>query len=450
MQSMAAVECEQAVLGSVFVKNERYWACAEAGLMAEHFSSTTHQKLWVAVEGHVKSGMPANPFTLAQRFNNDVEFVEGPAYLAHLATIAVGLAGETQSYARVVMEWAARRTLLALSNALGSDACDGATELRQAIERVEVGVASLRETGNARGPMSMAQAVQAALESAERAHRRGRVEGVASGLTAIDKILGGLANTDLIVLAGRPGMGKSALAGTIAQNVAKDAGVALFSLEMASEQFASRMVAGAAAIDASRLRKGEISSAELERAVQSGRAMDNLHLVIDDQAQLRPLDIRARLKRIAQKMPVGLIVVDYIQLMRADTPRRDASRVLEIAEITGALKAMAKEFACPVLALSQLSRAVEARDDKRPLLSDLRDSGAIEQDADQVWFLYRDEYYAKREEPNATAGADRYAKWQARVQQSAGVAELIVAKNRHGPDAILKLSFQARYARFAD
>ena len=218
----------------------------------------------------MKAGMPANPFTLAQRFSNDVEFVEGPAYLAHLATIAVGLAGETQSYARVVMEWAARRSLLALSNALGSDACDGATELRQAIERVEVGVASLRETGNARGPMSMAQAVQAALELAERAHKRGRVEGVASGLTAIDKILGGLANTDLIVLAGRPGMGKSALAGTIAQNVAKDACVALFSLEMASEQFASRMVAGAAAIDASRLRKGEISSAELERAVNRG------------------------------------------------------------------------------------------------------------------------------------------------------------------------------------
>jgi replicative DNA helicase len=450
MQAMAAVECEQAVLGSVFVRNERYWACAEAGLMAEHFSTATHQKLWAAVEGHVKAGLPANPFTLAQRFANDVEFVEGPAYLVHLSTFVVGLAGGAESYARVVMEWAARRKLLELSSALGSDACDGAVELRTAIERVETGVASLRETGNTRGPQTMAQAVQAALESAERAHKRGRVEGVESGLKAIDNILGGLADTDLIVLAGRPGMGKSALAGTIAQNVAKQSCVALFSLEMAAEQFASRMVAGAAAIDAARLRKGEISGAELERAVQSGRGMEGLHLVIDDQAQLRPLDIRARLKRIAQKMPVGLIVVDYIQLMRADTQRRDASRVLEIAEITGALKAMAKEFACPVLALSQLSRAVEARDDKRPLLSDLRDSGAIEQDADQVWFLYRDEYYARREEPNSSAGAERYAKWQQRMQASAGVAELIVAKNRHGPDAILKLSFQARYARFAD
>lgn len=450
MRAMAAVECEQAVLGLVFVKNERYWACAETGLGAQHFSRPLHGRLWDAIAVNVKAGVLANPFTLKPRFENDAELVEGPAYLAQLASIAIGLAGGPEHYARVVMQWAGRRRLLEVSATLADEAGAGEVELAEAIEHAEAALASLRESEGARGPVTMAQAVQAALASAERAHKRGRVEGVESGLKAIDDVLGGLANTDLIVLAGRPGMGKSALAGTIAQNVAGGSGVALFSLEMAAEQFAARMVAGAAKLDAARLRKGEISGAELERAIESGRGMENLHLMIDDQAQLRPLDIRARLKRIAQRMPIGLVVVDYIQLMRADVQRRDGSRVLEIAEITGALKAMAKEFSCPVLALSQLSRAVEAREDKRPLLSDLRDSGAIEQDADQVWFLYRDEYYARREEPGSSAGAERYAKWQQRMAASAGVAELIVAKNRHGPDATLKLAFQARSARFAD
>lgn len=454
-KSLHAIECEQAVIGAVLLNNEQYWPAKEAGLEAVHFASALHQRLWLAIEGLVKIGHSANGFTLHARFRDDADMAGqgGPAkYFGALAANAptVALLRGIGDLAREIVEWANRRALVDLSSQVERAATDAETPAVETMDRIEAVIGDLRQVGTTGGLQPMPKIMEATLEIADRAHKRGRVEGVETGLRAIDRILGGMANTDMIVLAGRPGMGKSALAGTIAQHVAQSNLVALFSLEMAAEQFASRMVAGEAEVDASRLRKGEISAQEMHRVIEAGEKMKALRLEIDATPQITPADMRARLKRLARAGKVGLIVVDYIQLMRGDTARRDGNRVLEISEITGALKAMAKEFGCPMLALSQLSRAVEQRDDKRPMLADLRDSGSIEQDADQVWFLYRDEYYARREEPPIGASGERVQRWQDRLQAGQGRAELIVAKNRHGPDETLQLRFDGRFARFGN
>lgn len=447
-----AIECEQAVIGAVLLSNDHYWPIKETGLEAQHFSTSLHQRIWLAIEGLVKIGQNASGFTLYARFRDDSDMAQqgGPGYLGRLAANASGLVSLSVDYAREIIEWANRRTLVDLSSQIERAATDAETPAAETMARIEAVVGDLRQASSDGGLQPMSKVMGATLEIAERAHKRGRVEGVETGLRAIDRILGGMANTDMIVLAGRPGMGKSALAGSIAQHVAQSSLVALFSLEMAAEQFASRMVAGAAQVDASRLRKGEISAQEMHRVIEAGEQMKTLRLEIDATPQVTPGDMRARLKRLARAGKIGLIVVDYIQLMRGDPGRKDGNRVLELSDITGALKAMAKEFGCPMLALSQLSRAVEMRDDKRPQLSDLRDSGSIEQDADQVWFLYRDEYYARREEPPIGSTGERFQRWQDRVQACAGQADLIVAKNRHGPDDTLKLKFEGRFARFGN
>lgn len=450
---MAAVESEQAVLGAVLAKAERYWDCAQAGLRARHFSCDLHAQLWQGIEGALHSGLPLTPTALAQRLGvrAELEALGGTAWLVRLATGAAGMMAPARDHALLVIDWARRRDMVALAQALLNEAQDPALPTKEVLEAAEAGLLALRGQDEARGPVTLAAATEAALAAAERAFERGAVPGVASGLAAIDRSLGGLADSDLIVLAGRPGMGKSALAATIAQHVARDSQVALFSLEMSALQVASRLVAAQAQLDLARLRRGEITAAELRQAMARGQALKPLHLAIDETPLIRPAQMRARLKLLARRAPVRLVVVDYLQLMQGDGRYgREASRVLEVAEITAALKALAREFEAPVLALSQLSRAVEGREDKRPLLADLRDSGAIEQDADQVWFLYRDEYYARREEPPSDAAGERVQRWQARLREGAGQAELIVAKNRHGPEAVLKLRFEARLARFGD
>jgi len=449
----SAPECETAVLGSVLFKNDRYWACKEIGLTAEAFSSELHQRLWTAIEEWVKAGQSANPVTLARRFKDDPDMqgLGGPAYLSKMVTGTVGLTGaRPEDFARVVIEWSQRRKLAELAGEIEGLALDTAKSPAETMEMIDRTLNDCRITTGKGGLVPMAQVMEAAMASIERAHKRGRVEGIETGLKAIDVALGGLANTDLIVLAGRPGMGKSALAGTIADYVARDHASALFSLEMSAEQFASRILSGEAGVDSTRLRRGNIGSEEMHRVINAGRIAGKIQLFIDDTPQIRPADIRARLKQISRVTPIKLVVVDYIQLMRGDDRRRDYNRVLEIGEITGSLKAMAKEFNCPFLALSQLSRKVEERDDKRPQLADLRDSGSIEQDADQVWFLYRDEYYAKREEPPIGAHAEKINRWHERITAAAGKAELIIAKNRHGPDQTVTLAFQGQYARFAN
>ena len=444
-----AQECEQAVLGACLLNNEQYWVCAQAGLKGDHFAYEGHRKIWQAMEEAIRIGSIANPFTLAPRFRADPAVEGGHVYLAKLVATVPGLTG-IADYAQAVIDSAVRRTLVELSAQVERAAVDLATPAAEIMTLAESVIGDLRSTGNNAGPVCMKTVAQNTLQSIERAHKRGKVEGIESGLKAIDRALGGLADTDLIVLAGRPGMGKSALAGTIAHHVSRERGVAMFSLEMSAEQLAARILSGIAGIDSTRLRKGDIGANEFHRVAAAADEAGGLRLHIDDTPQIKPNDMRARLKRLMRTEPIKLIVVDYIQLMHGDQSRRENNRVLEIGEITGSLKAMAKEFRCPVLALSQLSRAVESRDDKRPMLSDLRDSGSIEQDADQVWFLYRDEYYASREEPPTGAKGDAYQRWMDRMAAARGQADLIVAKNRHGPDETLKLAFEGRFGRFGN
>lgn len=448
----AAIECEQAVIGSVLMNGDRYWAATEAGLRASHFADALHQRIWLAIADQVKEGMKPSALGLTRRFADDPDMqrMGGPKYLSGLAVASAGVVSPVTDYARTIIDWSNRRTIIDLGSQLTQWGRDAEAETSEMLDRAEAVLSECRLGNSRTGPQPMTAIVSETLESIERAHKRGKVEGVETGLRAIDRSLGGLADTDLIILAGRPGMGKSALAGTIAFNVAQLHPVALFSLEMSAGQFATRILSGLSGVDGKRIRRGEFGADEARRIHEAGEKAGPVPLYIDDTAQIKPMDVRARLKRLARSTPPKLIVVDYVQLMRADESRRDGSRVLEIGDITGSLKAIAKEFRCPVLALSQLSRAVEQRDDKRPVLSDLRDSGAIEQDADQVWFLYRDEYYARREEPPVGASPERYSKWQDRMQAGQGVADLIVAKNRHGPDDLLRLAFDGRFGRFGN
>lgn len=470
------VQAEQALLGALLANNRAYERVSEF-LAPEHFADPVHGRIYQAIARRIEAGQLADAVTLKAEFEHSgvLEEVGGTAYLAQLLTAMVGIinAGE---YGRAIHDAWLRRQLIdigetVVNNAFGIDPdLDG----KQQIEVAEQSLFQLAtEGGNDGGFISFERALTEAILGAERAfHRSGHVSGLTTGLRDLDSKTGGLHPSDLVILAGRPGMGKTALATKIAYGAAKSlltearaqdpngvpkAQVAIFSLEMSAEQLATRLLSEEARVSGDRIRRGDIAQKDFDRFVQVSREIGALPMQIDDTPAITMSALRTRCRRLKRTKGLALVVVDYLQLMRPSAGTRPENRVLEISQITQGLKALAKELSIPVLALSQLSRQVENREDKRPQLSDLRESGTIEQDADSVMFVYRDEYYLEQKMPKEVAfegSADKFHtamdEWQQRMSKAHNRADLIIAKQRHGPTGTIPLFFEGEFTRFGD
>ena len=469
------LQAEQALLGALLANNKAYERVSEF-LTQEHFADPIHGRIYQAIARRLEAGQLADAVMLKAEFEHSgvLEDVGGIAYLAQLLTAMVGIinAGE---YGRAVYDAWLRRQLIDLgetvvNNAFGADAeLDGTKQ----IEAAEQALFTLGTEGTSgAGFISFDSALAAAIQGAERAFKRpGHVSGLSTGLRDLDSKMGGLHPSDLMVLAGRPGMGKTALATKIAFGAAKamlaeahatdhagvpKACVAVFSLEMSAEQLATRLLSEEAKISGDRIRRGDIAQRDFDTFVQVSRELVGLPIQIDDTPAITMSAMRTRCRRLKRTKGLALVVVDYLQLMRPAAGTRPESRVLEISQITQGLKAIAKELAVPVLALSQLSRAVESREDKRPQLSDLRESGTIEQDADSVMFIYRDSYYLEQKMPKEIAfeNGDKFQSamdaWLQNMAKAHNKADLIIAKQRHGPTGTVELFFEAEFTRFAD
>lgn len=450
-------DAEQALLGAILGNNAAYHHVSEI-LLPSHFSDPLHGKMFDSIGRLIERGQVVNLFTLKAYFEQDPDLKSagGPAYLARVMAASVH-AQDAPTFGRMIRDTALRRRVIALANDALTSAYAPRPEETAAeqIEQFERGLYELASDGSEGGFAPFRSGLGRAVTMAESAHRRdGKLTGIATGLQSIDDLLGGLHKSDLVILAGRPSMGKTALATNIAVHAAAnhrtetgpdgkprtvDGGsVGFFSLEMSCEQLATRILSDRAGVSSSRVRKGHLTSAEFDRVLEASQALESLPIHIDDTPALTITGLRTRARRLKRQHGLDLIVVDYLQLVDA-TNRKDG-RVQEVSEITRGLKTLAKELDVPVLALSQLSRAVEQRPDKRPQLSDLRDSGSIEQDADAVMFVYREEYYLER-----NADAD-----QSRLAAIAGKAEIGIAKQRHGPTGTAHLLFDGGLTRFTD
>jgi replicative DNA helicase len=460
------LEAEQALLGAIMANNE---ACdrVTAFLSAEHFFEPVHARIFESAASLIRMGKLANPVTLKAFFEHDQTLKEigGPAYLGRLAASATTIIN-AEEYGRTIHELAQRRKLINIGTDIVNEAFDSDVEntSKTMIERAESTLYSLAEVDKyGKGFRNFGTSVALAIDMAAAAYKRdGNLSGMSTGLRDLDEKLGGLQASDLLILAGRPAMGKSALATNIGYHIAKtyeaeyqpdgslqvkNGGVvALFSLEMSSEQLATRIIAEQTGIPSERIRRGKITQDEFDRLVDVSQELEKLPLYIDDTGGLSIAQLAARARRIKRQRGLGLIIVDYLQLLAGSARKAAEGRVQEVSEITVGLKALAKELNVPVLALSQLSRQVESRDDKRPQLSDLRESGSIEQDADVVMFVYREEYYLSKKEPHP--GTPEYLKWQEEAARAHGRAEVIIGKQRHGPTGIVELQFEAQLTKF--
>jgi replicative DNA helicase len=428
-----------------------------------------HARIYEAASTLIRLGKLASYVTLKTHFENDATLKEigGPAYLARLAASATTIIN-AEEYGRTIYELAQRRKLIGLGSDMVNEAFDTPVDetSRHLIERAEAALYNLAETGKyGQGFQPFSYAITAAIDMAASAYQRGGgLSGISVGLKDLDEKMGGLQPSDLIILAARPAMGKTSLATNIAYNVAKayraehqtdgsvkvlDGGVvAFFSLEMSSEQLATRIIAEQSAISSEKIRRGKISEDEYARLVEVSQELQALPLYIDSTGGLTIAQVAARARRLKRQRGLGLVVVDYLQLLGGSARKAAEGRVQEVSEITVGLKALAKELNVPILALSQLSRQVENRDDKRPQLADLRESGSIEQDADVVLFIYREEYYLTRKEPRPNTS--EHQEWQELMDKVNGVAEIIIGKQRHGPTGIVDLQFDASLTKFQD
>ena len=469
-------EVEQALLGAIFRNNLAHGRVSDF-LEAEHFANAVHGRIYAAIGKLVERGQLANPVTLKNLFDQDGALAEigGAQYLTRLAEAAVTIIN-AEEYGRRVHDLYLRRQLIGLGEDVVNDAFrhdldDPATTQ---IERAEQKLYDLASTGEPEGGLlPFRAALTEAIDLAAAAYKRdGRIVGVTTGFKDLDSKLGGLHPSDLIIAAGRPGMGKTSFATNIAYNAARayraatgddgrpvaedGAVVAFFSLEMSSEQLATRILAEETGVSSDRIRRGDIRREDFDRFAAANAELQKLRLYIDDTPAISVAALRTRARRLKRQQGLGLIVVDYLQLMRPSSSNRGHdSRVQEVSEITRGLKAIAKELDVPVLALSQLSRQVEQREDKRPQLADLRESGSIEQDADVVMFIYREEYYISREpsrhENESQEKFDtRYEEWQQRLEKMHGMAEIIIAKQRHGPVGSILLTFEPETTKFSD
>ena len=466
---------EMALLGALLANNKAYERVADF-LAPEHFADPVHGLIYAAVAKRAEAGQLADAVTLKAEFEHSgaLDEVGGTAYFAQLLTAMVGIinAGE---YGRAIHDAWLRRQLIDIGEVVVNNAfgVDGTLDGRAQIEFAEGQLFNLATRGSSDGGfVTFETALAAAIQAADRAFKQsGHVSGLSTGLRDLDKKTGGLHKSDLMILAGRPGMGKSALATKIAYGAAKalmrnarsedpdkvpSGSVALFTLEMSAEQLATRLLAEESRVSADRIRRGEIGMRDFARFVEVSREIAGLPLHIDDTAALSLSALRTRCRRLKRTKGLSLVVVDYLQLMRPSAGTKPESRVLEISQITQGLKALAKEMDVPVLALSQLSRAVESREDKRPQLSDLRESGTIEQDADMVLFIYRDEYYLQQRAPKQMAfdTEDKFQsaldKWQRDMEQVHNKAEILIEKQRHGPTGMIPVLFEGEFTRFAD
>ena len=460
------IEAEQALLGAILVNNEIASLISNI-IDATHFFEPIHSKIFETINKLIDKGQLANPTTLKGFFENDETFSEigGSNYLNRLADGAITIINATD-YANVIRDLSIKRSLIYIGEEMVNTAFEIKPEenSNDQIELAEQKLYQLAEKGrNEGGFNSFSHALVKAIENAEAAKRRdGHLSGISSGFKDLDKKLGGFQSSDLIILAGRPSMGKTALATNIAYNAAsllqkdllngKDqsegTGVAFFSLEMSAEQLATRILAEVTNIPSERLRKGNVSNDDFDNLVLSSQQLENMPFFIDDTPAINISTLRARARRLKRQENIGLIIIDYLQLVRPAYSSRSETRVIEISEITQGLKALAKELNIPILALSQLSRQVEQRDDKRPQLSDLRESGAIEQDADLVMFIYREEYYHSRKKPNEMN--EELIEWEKRMEDIQGITEVIIGKYRHGPTGTITLLFNGEVTKFAD
>ncbi len=460
------LEAEQALLGSLMFDNAVFERLSDR-LRGSHFYEPFHQRLFDAVEDHIRQGLLAEPTILMERFKQDPAFQEfgGLRYLADLVDRAPP-AANAPDYARVVYDLALRRDLIRIGGEIIKEAPNPETPADEQIEQAEQTLYSLAETGKpSSGFVSFSHALSGAVEMAGEAYQReGKLAGLATRLDDLDQKLGGLHPSDLLILAGRPSMGKTALATNIAFNVARnyrweptpdggrktvDGGVvAFYSLEMSAEQLAMRILADASGVSSDKLRKGEIDASDFGKIRDAAIEIGESPLYIDATGGLSISKLAARARRL-KRMEHGLdlIVVDYLQLVTTGE-NSQKNRVQEVSEITGGLKALAKELNVPIIALSQLSRQVEQREDKRPQLSDLRESGSIEQDADCVMFVYRESYYLGRAEPRE--GTEEHLKWQEDMDRLQHQAEVVIGKQRHGPIGIVKLAFDSNTTRFGN
>ena len=458
----ASVEAEQAVLSAIITNNKALEKVGEF-LKSEHFTESAHRKIYEACVKLIERGHLADAITLKNHLESSGELESfEPQYLSDLASSAVSIVN-AYDYGRLVYDLALKRGLIDVGTDIVNDAFGGGEVARVQIEKAEQKLYDLATEGEAdAGLVGFNETLRSSMGVIEQAYRNdGSISGISTGFTTMDKKLGGLHPSDLIVVAGRPGMGKTALGLNIAFNAANEvlnkrapaklAGpIAFFSLEMSSDQLAARVLSFSAEVPGHKMRTGGITEEEFAKVAEHSRALATLPLFIDDTPDITVSGIRTRARRLKRVHGgLGLIVIDYIQLISTPGGRKSESRVQEVSEITRQLKVLAKELDVPVIALSQLSRLVEQRDDKRPLLSDLRESGSIEQDADIVMFVYREAYYEERKEPEDT-GSEEYLKWKSKIDRVRNKAEIIVAKQRHGPTGTVEVSFVCEYIRFGN
>jgi replicative DNA helicase len=469
-------DAEQALLGAILINNTSYFRVSEF-LQAEHFGNAVHGRIFAAIGKLIERGQIANPVTMKNLFDQDGALTEigGAQYLARLAGSAITIIN-SEDYGRAIHDLYLRRELITLGEDTVNDAYrqDLDDPAREQMERAERRLFDLATAGQAEGGFrAFGTALTNAISNAEAAFKKsGGTVGVATGFGDLDQKLGGLHPSDLVILAGRTAMGKTALATNIAFNASKaykavptadgrtvvedGAVVGFFSLEMSAEQLATRILAEESGVSSDRIRRGDVSHEDFDKFVRASQQLAALRLFIDDTPALTVSALRTRSRRLLRQQGLGLIIVDYLQLLRPSNQLRVIeNRVQEVSDITRGLKALAKELNVPVLALSQLSRAVEQREDKRPMLADLRESGSIEQDADVVMFIFREEYYKSREPFRSAEESDekfnkRYQEWQEEFRKVHGIGEIIVAKQRHGPIGTVKLRFDAQTTKFED
>lgn len=461
------IEAEQALLGALLYDNAAFERLGD-NLQPQHFYEPFHQRLFQAISVNIRKGQLAEPILLAEQFNRDPAFEElgGVRYLADLVDRAPP-AANAPDYASAVYDLALRRDLIRIGGDIATTAQHGDDEMdaREQIEAAEQQLYQLAETGGvSSGFVNFADALRGAVAMAAEAHSRdGGLAGLSTGLIDLDQKIGGMHPSDLMILAARPSMGKTSLACNIAFDVARNYAwepqpdgskktvrggvVAFFSLEMSAEQLAMRLLAEASGVSGDRLRKGEIDAMEFGRIRDAALEIQEAPLYIDATGGITLAKLVARARRLKRMVGLDLVIVDYLQLITTGAGGPD-NRVQEVSMITQGLKALAKELSVPVLALSQLSRQVENREDKKPQLSDLRESGSIEQDADMVMFVYRESYYLSRLEPRE--GTPEHFTWQEQLDQVKGLAEVIIGKQRHGPIGTVKLSFNEDLTKFGN
>ena len=462
------IEAEQALLGAILVNNEAFYRVSDF-LESSHFFEPIHQQLFELATNLIRAGKVATPVTLKTFLPSDLDVggLNLSQYLARLAAEATTVIN-AQDYGRTVSDLAVRRNLIRIGEDMVNQAFDAPVDFapREQIEDAERKLYEIAETGRyGSGFERFAQALTTAVDMAARAYQReGKLSGLATGLKDLDAKMGGLQSSDLIIVAGRPGMGKTALATNIAYNIARahrgetrpdghiqtvDGGiVGFFSLEMSAEQLATRIIAERTGIASSTIRRGGITEADFETIKDVSIELQHLPFYVDETGGLSIAQLAARARRLKRQKGLDVLFIDYIQLLQGSQRKANESRVQEVTEITTNLKALAKELNVPIVALSQLSRQVENRDDKRPQLSDLRESGSIEQDADVVLFVFREEYYLSNKEPRP--GTEEHIKWQTEMALVHGKAEVIIGKQRHGPTGTVQLAFEAAVTRFED